>query len=105
LTKYDNALKELIIDGIDRSKLASMIYGVSINKGEGIGFAVESPFKKVKTPMKTKKTPCFESIQKGVHSHFVLDDEKPKVLNKSETENSESKVLIKSKPKILELKI
>jgi hypothetical protein len=47
LTKYDNALKELIIDGIDRSKLASMIYGVSINKGDGIGFATESPFKKV----------------------------------------------------------
>jgi hypothetical protein len=47
LTEYDNALKEFIIDGNDKSKLASMIYGVSINKGDGIGFATESPFKKV----------------------------------------------------------
>jgi hypothetical protein len=55
--------------------------------------------------MKTKKSPCFECIQKGMYSHFVLDDENAKVLNKSETKNSESKVLIKSKLKILELKI
>ena len=105
LTKYDTALKEFILDGNDISKLASMIYGVSINNGEGIGFATESPFKKVQIPMKTKKAPCSECIQKGMYSHFVLDDEKAKVMNKSETENSESKVLIKSKPKILELKI
>jgi len=88
LTKYDNALNFFIIDGNDRRKLAYMIYGVSINKEEGIGFATKSPFKKVQTPMKTKKSSYFECIKKGMYSYFVLDDEKDKVLNKSETENS-----------------
>ncbi|KEH29282.1 hypothetical protein MTR_4g033045 [Medicago truncatula] len=54
--------------------------------------------------MKTKKTPCYECIQKGLYSHFVPKAEKAKVLNKSESETLESKVLIKSKPKTLELK-
>jgi hypothetical protein len=44
---HDNALEDFIIGGIDRSKLASMIYGVSRNKGEGIVFIEESSFKKI----------------------------------------------------------
>jgi len=47
LTKFDNVLEEFIIGGIDRTNLISMIYGVSRNKREEIGFTIESPFKKV----------------------------------------------------------
>jgi hypothetical protein len=36
---HENALQEFIRNGIKRSKLASMIYHVSRNKGEGIGYS------------------------------------------------------------------
>ena len=64
LAKFDNVLEEFIIGGIDRTKLISMIYGVSRNRREEIGFTIESPFKKVQTHVETKKPHCSEWIQK-----------------------------------------
>ena len=36
--KYESTLQEFVIFGYNITKLASMIYGVSNRKGEGLGF-------------------------------------------------------------------
>jgi len=61
---------------------------VSRSKGEGIGLLVESFVKKILTPEKTEKPPCSECIKKVMHSHFVSEANKAKVLNNLEFENS-----------------
>lgn len=83
LNKYDNSLKEFIIHSIYRSMLASMIYGFSRNKGEGISFSKEAPLKTMQNLEKSKKPPCYECIQNSMYSYFVPKAGKAKVLNKS----------------------
>ena len=39
LGEHEMALQEFIITGFNMTKLASMIYGVSRSKGEGIGYS------------------------------------------------------------------
>jgi len=39
LSKHEIALEDFIISGIDRSKVASMIYSIYRNNGKGIGFS------------------------------------------------------------------
>ena len=39
LSKHEIALEDFIISGIDRSKVASMIYNIYKNNGKGIGFS------------------------------------------------------------------
>jgi len=101
----ENSLEEFIIDGIDRSELALMIYGANINKGKGISFSKEAPLERMHTPVKSKKPPCYECIKNGTYSFFVQEAGKAKDLNKSKSRNSESKVMIKSKPKTQESKV
>lgn len=38
LIEYELALQEFVMYGFNRTKLASMIYSVSISKGEGLGY-------------------------------------------------------------------
>jgi len=45
--------------GIERSKLATMIYGVSRNKGDGIGYSEEAPLKRMHTLVKSKEPHCY----------------------------------------------
>ena len=73
LNKYDNPLEEFIIDGVDRSKLASMIYGVSRNKGEGIDLSEKAPPKRMQIPEKSKKPPFYKCIHKGLYYYFVQE--------------------------------
>jgi hypothetical protein len=62
---HENALQEFIRNGIKRSKLASMIYHVSRNKGEGIGY---SQHKKWDKPMQSS---CGGKIRPEIHLTFV----------------------------------
>ena len=90
MTKFDNTLEESIIGGVDRSREVYMIYGVNRSKGEEIRFIEESSVKKIQIPMKTMKPRCYECVHKDLCSHFAPKVEQAKVLNKLESENSES---------------
>lgn len=56
-TKHELALQEFLANSIGRSKLASMIYGLSKNHGEGIGFS-EAPCKMMLTLEKSMNPSC-----------------------------------------------
>lgn len=68
---------------LNKHELATMIYGVIINKGEGIWLWNEAPNKRMQIPEKPKKPPCVECMQKGRYLYFVSKTAKVKVLNKS----------------------
>jgi len=80
--------------GIDKSKVASMIYRVKRNKWEGIGFTKEYSKPKAIQPL------CSNCIKKGLKAYLVPEVGKNEVLNQSEPEDSESQTLNKSEPKI-----
>jgi len=66
---------------IERSKLASTIYGVSRNKGEGVGFLKDKPHKSMEVLEKPMKLSCSGCAKKGLYSHYMLEDAKARVLN------------------------
>jgi len=47
LNKHEMVLQEFVIDDVERRNLASMVHGVSRNKGEGVGFIENTPYQKV----------------------------------------------------------
>lgn len=65
LSEQHTSLQEFTLTGIARSNVASMIYNVRRNQGEGIGFTKEFG--------KTKATPppCSDCIRKGLNAYFV----------------------------------
>jgi len=92
LSEHEIALEDFIISGIDRSKVASMIYNIYKNNGKGIGF----------TDGKSKEIShkaCCERIKGGLKTFFVPEGVEPKTVVQSEPEASSSKVKITSKPK------
>jgi hypothetical protein len=100
---HENALHEFIRNSIKRSKLASMIYGVSRNKGEDIAYSQFSYCEKPKQSACINKTPSdlYSTFVKGSSEDLNRSD----VEQNSELEVSESEVLITSEPKISEPKI
>lgn len=83
--KHEISLQEFIINGIERSKLASMIYGVNINKGEDIGYSEDEPLDMIHTLEKPKNAPCVDCVKKGqnLKSYFLPEVSKTTVLNNS----------------------
>jgi hypothetical protein len=61
-TKYEKAFQNFLAKGIDRSKMASMIYGISRSGKDGLGYS--GPRRKVKLPI-PKPKPLYE--------HFMPD--------------------------------
>ena len=56
--KHETTLQEFIINGIEKSKLASMIYNVSRKKkSEGIGYSEDAPLQKMQVREKLEKAP------------------------------------------------
>ena len=85
-------LEDFIISGIDRSKVASMIYNIYKNNGKGIGF---SDGKSKDISLKT----CCEFIKGGLKTFFVPEGAKLETMVQSEPEASSSKAKITSEPK------
>ena len=70
LGKHDQAFHKLITSGIDRTKLASMIYGVGKHDKEGLGY--EEGCTSSDDPLKVLQKSCSSSISQTVLSnHFV----------------------------------
>jgi len=78
LSEHEISLEDFIISGIDRSKVASMIYSI---------------YKKIS--LKT----CCECIKGGLKTFFVLEGAEPETVVQSEPKASSSKAKIISKPK------
>jgi len=91
LSEHEIALKDFIISGIDRSKVASMIYRIYKNNVKGIGFSYG---KSKEISLKT----CCECIKGGLKTFFVPEGAEPKTVVQSEPEASSSKAKITSKP-------
>jgi len=92
LSKHEIALEDFIISGIDRSKVASMIYNTYKNNGKWIGFSED---KSNKIILKA----CCECIKEGLKTFFVPESANFETVVQSEPEASSSKANIISKPK------
>jgi len=92
LSKHQIALEDFIISGIDRSKIASMIYSIYKNNGKGIGFSEGKP-----NGISLKA--CCECIKEGLKTFFVLESAKSETAVQSESEASSSKTKNISKSK------
>ena len=92
LSKHEIALEDFIISGIDRSKVASMIYNIYRNNGKGIGFSGGKP-------NEISLKACCECIMEGLKTFFVPEGAKLETAVQSEPEASSSKAKITSKPK------
>lgn len=79
--EHEMALQEFIITDFNMTKLASMIYGVSRNKGEGIGYSQKRFNPRSEILIKPIKPSSSSSANKGIDSYFVPDVDKAKVLN------------------------
>jgi len=85
-------LKIFFIYGIERSKVASMIYNIYKNNGKGSGFSEGKP-------NEISLKACCECIKEGLKTFFVPEGAKFKTVVQSEPEASSSKAKITSKPK------
>jgi len=92
LSKHEIALEDFIMSGIDRSKVASMIYIIYRNNGKGIGFSEGNP-------NEISLKACCECIKKLLKTFFVPECAKFETVVQSEPEASCSKAKNTSKPK------
>jgi len=89
MSEHDAALQEFINIGIDRTKVASMIYSINQNNKKGIGFTGGNSGGVIQKPYSDKE---------DLKTHFVSESEKVNTASCSEPEASSSKVMTKSKP-------
>jgi len=92
LSKHEIALEDFIMSGIDRSRVASMIYNIYKNNGKEIGFSEGKP-------NETNLKACCECIKEWLKTFFVPEGAKFGIVVQSEPEASSSKAKITSKPK------
>jgi len=69
LSEQDAALQEFITTGIDRTKVASMIYSINQNNKKGIGFTGGNSGEVIPKP-------CSDNTKEGLKIHFVSESEK-----------------------------
>jgi len=91
LSNHEIALKDFIMSGIDRSRVASMIYKIYKNNGKGIGFLEGKP-------NETNPKACCECIKEWLKTLFVPEGVKIETVVQSEPETYSSKAKITSKP-------
>jgi len=92
LSKHEIDLEDFIMSGIERSKVASMIYSIYRNNGKGIGFSEGKP-------NEISLKACCECIKEGLKTFFVPEGAKFETMVQLEPEASCSKAKITSKPK------
>jgi len=90
MSEHDAALQEFINTGIDRTKVASMIYSINQNNKKGIGFTGGNSGGVILKPCSDKE---------DLKTHFVSESEKVNTASCSEPEASSSKVVTLSEPK------
>jgi len=92
LSKQEIVLEDFIMSGIDKNKVASMIYSIYQNHGRGLGFSEG-------IPNRISIKSCFECIKKGLEIYFVPKDIESEAVIQSEPEASSSKTMnvLKSK--------
>jgi len=66
LSKQDVALQEFINTGIDRTKVAFMIYSINQNNKKGIGFTGGNSSEVILKP-------CSDNTKEGLKTHFVSE--------------------------------
>ena len=76
LSEHEIALEYFIISGIDRSKVASIIYSIYKNNGKGIGF---SDGRSNEISLKS----CCECIKEGLKTFFVPEGAEPETIVQS----------------------
>jgi len=96
MSEHDVALQEFINTGIDRTKVASMIYSINQNNKKGIGFTGRNSSGVILKPCSDKDE---------LKTHFVSESEKVNTASCSEPEASSSKEMTKSKPENQETKV
>jgi len=96
MSEQDAALQEFISTGIDRTKVASMIYSINQNNKKGIGFTGGNSSGVILKPCSGKED------QK---THIVSESEKVNTASCSEPDASSSKVMTKSKPENQKTKV
>jgi len=110
LSKHEIALEDFM-SGIDRSKVASMIYNIYRNNGKWIGFSKGKP-------NEISLKACCECIKEGLKTFFAPDGTKfetvvqsepeascSKTKNISKSKNSKPKAMTKSDSKTSKIKI
>jgi len=96
MSEHDVALQEFITTGIDRTKVASMIYSINQNNKKGIGFIGGKSGGVILKPCSDKEK---------LKIHFKSESEKVNTASCSKPEASSSKVMTKSKPENQETKV
>jgi len=96
MSEHDVALQEFINTGIDRTKVAYMIYSINQNNKKGIGFTGGNSSGVILKPCSGKEK---------LKTHFVSESEKVNTASCSEPEASSSKVMTKSKPENQKTKV
>jgi len=86
MSEHDAALQEFINTGIDRTKVASMIYSINQNNKKGIGFTGGNSSEVILKPCSGKE---------DLKTHFVSESEKVNTASCSDPETSSSKVMTK----------
>lgn len=71
LDEYELDIKEFVITGFNRTKLESMIDGVSRSKEEGLGYHQKHFNPRNETQIKPSYSSSLRSSQKRLYSHFV----------------------------------
>lgn len=84
LDKNELALQDFIISGYERTKLVSMIYGVSKSKGEDLGYHQKPYNRKTNILMKPLNPFSLSTTQKGLNAYFIRAVENGRILNQSE---------------------
>lgn len=101
LGKNELALQDFIIFSYDITKLASIIYGVSKRKGEGLGIHHKPYNPRFNVSMKPLELSSSNTTQKGPNASFLPTAEKVKSLNQLEPVISNSQILKDSKSKVI----
>ena len=96
LSKHEISLEDFIMSGIDRSKVASMIYNIYRNNGKGIGFS-EGKLNEISLKE------CCECIKEGLKTFFVPEGEKYETITQSGPEASNLRLRIFQSQRILSL--
>jgi len=81
LSEQDAALQEFITTGIDKTKVASMIYSINQNNKKGIGFTGGNSSEVILKP-------CSDNTKVGLKTHFVSESEKVKTSSHSKPKAS-----------------
>lgn len=93
LDKNELGTQDFIVSGYDRTKLASITYGVSKSKWEGLGYHNKPYNLRINILLKPSYHSYSSTSQKGLNAYFMLAAKKGKILNQSEHVINNSQIL------------